>query len=254
MIFSMMLAVAQPARGACLNWARYVGAPTHSLQYAGTLGDHPIRMMLHLDAATSRLIGAYGYNDQPGILQLTGDLRSGGEGVDLVEHDQQGRDTGRFDLQIFRQRRFGEMRNPLPGCDNLVGKWQPAKGGKPLNVTLYLAGESNPVYDQARERNEIAAYKLRQAMLDQNPAAFASLLQYPFYSEHGHGVVSVWNSQQDVIDNYKQIVFFPDKAVRDVVPHILAGGGTRSEFMNGSVYIDHGKVTRICEEACPVIP
>ena len=254
MILLMTLVVAPSARGACLNWAHYVGAPSHNLLYAGTLGDHPIRMTLHLDSETNHFAGAYGYNDQPDTLQLTGDLRPGGEGVDLVEHDQQGHETGRFDLQIFRPRRFGEVRDPLPGCDNLAGTWQPMKGGKSLKVALDLDGDWDPKDNQAQQLNDGTAYKLRRAMLNKDSAAFASLLRYPFYSERGLGVVSVWNGPHDVVDHYNDIVLFPEKAIREAVPHFLAGGGAKSIFMNRSVYIVHGEVTRICEAACPVVP
>jgi hypothetical protein len=47
-LFFTSLFAALPAKGDCLNWEHYVGAPSHSLQYAGTVGSHPIRMMLHL--------------------------------------------------------------------------------------------------------------------------------------------------------------------------------------------------------------
>jgi hypothetical protein len=211
-------------------------------------------MLLHLDGDTSRFTGAYGYSDQPSTLALTGSLRPGGAGIDLVEDDQKGRETGRFELEIFRASRFGETSNPLPGCDNLAGEWLPMRGGKASPVSLHLDSELDPAYDQWQRLNDETAYILRRAMLEKDAVTFASLLRYPFFSERGLGVVSVWKSPQEVVMHYKDIVLFPKEAIRNAVPHFLASGADQSTFMNRSVTIYQGKVIRVCEAACPVIP
>jgi hypothetical protein len=50
---------------------------------------------------------------------------------------------------------------------------------KSLNVSLHVAGELNLANDAHRQLNDVAALKLRKAMLE----TFSSLLDYPLISE-----------------------------------------------------------------------
>ena len=256
------------AKGACLDWSRNVGRPDHSLVYAGKLGNHPIRMMLHLDVATGHFEGAYGYNDQPGTLALSGSMRPGGVGADLDERDAQGRVTGHFSLGFLHLRRPEDSRTYdkySDKCDTLTGGWQSSSGKETRDVAVRVDGEIDPAQDKERQMNDITAYKLRKAMLDKNKQSFASLLRYPFYTNGFYrtgGVIhltrEVWNYPENIIKNYDKMINyqrmepFSYEQVRDAVPHFLTPAG--SVFMNGSVFIEHGKVTRICAGSCPVDP
>lgn len=256
-VLLLMMLCAPSAKGACLDWSQSVGRPDHSLVYAGKLGDRPIRMMLHLYTANERFDGAYGYNNQPKMLILTGSMLPGGVGVDLDERDAQGHVTGHFSLKFFRPRpaREDPVYQKYPSkCDDLTGSWQSSSGNEAHDVAVHLDGETVPADDKKRELNETTAYKLREAMLSNNRKAFASLLRYPFYQNSGRWVVGVWHNPEEVIKNYDKIIPFSHNEIRDSVPHVLQTSLDTSQFMNRSVYITHGKVTRICSGACPVIP
>jgi GH24 family phage-related lysozyme (muramidase) len=261
------------ARGACLDWSHIVGNGNsdNRLIYFGTVGDHPIQMMLHLDVVTGHFDGAYGYNDQPGMLSLSGNMQPGGVGVDLDERDAQGHVTGHFSLGFFHNRRSWEDPRTYDKysnkCEALTGSWRSTSGNKTQDVALLGNGEIVPAYDREREMNEITAYKLRRAMLDKNRQAFASLLSYPFYTNgfNRYGGVlhlneKTWNNPEDVMNNYDKIINydkmepFSYKEIIEAVPHALQTSVDGSQFMNGSVYLTHGKVTRICSGRCPVIP
>ena len=247
------------AKGACLDWSRSVGRPDHSAVYTGMLGEHPVRIMLHLDVATGHFDGAYGYNDQPVVLILTGDMLPEGVGAELDERDPQGHLTGHFTLRFFRPRPAGEDlaaydKEDRNTCEYLTGSWRSLSGNKKRKVALFPDGEIDPVYDEEREMNEVTAYKLRRAMLDSNRKSFASLLRYPFTKNSGRWVVGVWNNPEEVVKNYNKIIPFSKKQIKDAVPHILQTSQDTSQFMNGSVFITHGKVTLICGGRCPVLP
>lgn len=251
------------AAATCLNadWSHGIGRPDHGAIYFGTIGTHAVRMMLHLDAATGRLDGVYGYNDQPEELTLTGNLRADGTGADLNEHDTQGRVTGHFSLNFIEHRepwedpiQYKRSRGKfLQKCDAPLGTWWVAPGSAPLKVVLHRNGEWTPAYDGEEQLDEVAAFKLRKAMLEGNRRAFASLLKYPFYTTNERGSVTTWSNREEVIKHYDDIVpMWPD-ALRNAVPHVLESGPTGAIFMGGSIYLSHGKVTMMCDGRCPVV-
>lgn len=261
-IFALILLLLRsvtPASAACLNWPWMAANPDYRLIYEGTVDGHPIRMMLHLDISTGRLDGIYGYNDQPNTLVLAGSMQPNSIGIDLDERDKKDAVTGHFNLKFFHQRPVWESeenykKESKDSCGFLTGKWESPSRNKSFDVSLQQNGVSIPGDDNKREMNEVTAYKLRKAMLDDDRKVFALLLQYPFHSESGHQIVSTWNSPEDVIKNYRNIVHFSFKQIKTSVPHVLQTSGARSQFMNRSIYLENGKVTRICEEACPVMP
>lgn len=255
----LLLLSVTPASAACLNWSWLASNPSYRLVYEGTLGDHPIRMMLHLDSSTGRFDGAYGYSDQPEMLSLIGSMQPKSAGTDLDERDEKDQVTGHFTLSFFHPHPAWESQENYEKenkdtCSFLTGSWQSSSGNKSFKVVLEEVGDTVLENDSEREMNEGAAYKLRKAMLENDRNTFASLLQYPFHSESDRQKISVWKSPEDVIKNYDNIVPFSHKQIRASVPHALQTSATGSQFMNRSIYLAHGKVTRICAEACPVIP
>ncbi|WP_188795860.1 hypothetical protein [Dyella nitratireducens] len=212
-----------------------------------------------MDSSTGRFDGAYGYSDQPKMLSLTGGMQSRFTGVDLDERDEKDQVTGHFTLSFFHPRPDWEsqenyQKENKDTCSFLTGSWRSSSGSKPLKVLLQEVGNTVPENDREREINEDTAYKLRKAMLDNDRSAFASLLQYPFHSESDRQKISIWKSPEDVIKNYDRIVLFSYKQIRASVPHALQTSEAGSQFMNRSIYLARGKVTRICAEACPAIP
>lgn len=247
------------AEAACSNWLSLAANPEYRLIYSGKVGDHPIRMMLHLNTAKGRFDGAYGYNNQRDILALSGVMLPNSEGVDLDEHSEKGVVTGHFHLKFFHARPAWESeenykKENKDSCSFLTGEWKSTVGNKTFDVTLQQGGVSAPSDDNWRIENEITAYKLRKAMLEGDRKTFASLLQYPFHSESDHQISNIWNDAEDVIKNYRSIVHFTVKQIQESVPHVLQTSGARSQFMNRSIYLEHGKVIQICAEACPVMP
>jgi len=265
LVLLLMTFFVSSARGACLNWVQTVGNSHSRLTYVGMLGNHPIRMMLHLDVATGHFDGAYGYNDQPGMLALTGSMRSGGVEVDLDERDKQGLVTGHFSLRFFEPRAAGEdpaiYKKYPTKCSALTGSWRSSSKNEMRDVGLHADGMTDPADDQERELNEATAYKLRQAMLNNNKHAFASLLKYPFYTNGFyrtggalHLVNKTYRSPEEVINYYDGIIHFSYKEIRDAVPHVLDTYPGGSNFMSRSVDLTDGRVTRICAGACPIDP
>jgi hypothetical protein len=185
-------------------------------------------------------------------------MRPGRDGLDLDERDEQGHVTGHFSLRFFHRRPAWENLDhyeKYPAkCFYLTGSWRSSKETEARDVVLQMNGETNPSDDSERELNEIAAYKLRRAMLENNRKAFASLLRYPFYQESGLQVVSVWNSPEEVANNYGKIMHFSYHEIYSSVPHFLQTSSLGSQFMNGSIFIVHGRVTRMCDGACSVKP
>ncbi|HET7332586.1 hypothetical protein [Dyella sp.] len=247
------------AEAACSNWLSLAANPDYRLIYTGKVGDRPIRMMLHLNTAGGRLDGAYGYNNQSNMLTLAGIMLPNYEDIDLDEHDEKGVVTGHFHLKFFHARPAWESEESYEkenkdSCSFLTGEWRSTAGNKTFDVTLQQVGVSAPADDNWRNENEITAYKLRKAMLEEDRKTFASLLHYPFQSEGDHHISNIWNNAEDVIKNYRSIVHFTAKQIQESVPHALQTSGTRSQFINRSVYLERGKVIQICAEACPVMP
>lgn len=256
--FLLMLLCTQSGKAACRDWSRHIGRVSYSTIYQGKIGDHPARVRLHLVVVTGRFDGVYGYNDQPGVLILTGTMQPGGVGIDLVERDELGHVTGYFRLTFLHHPPPSWNKNgrfPSEDCEDLTGNWRSASGNETQEVTIHSVGELNPAYDEQRERNEVTAYKLREAMLNGDRKSFASLLHYPFHMDYVSQMgSSTWNTRGDVVKSYDNMIPFSRDQIRDSVPHILETVGPRSFFMNGSVYITNGKVNLICDGACPVIP
>jgi hypothetical protein len=96
----------ESASAQCTNWVQFAGRADLRVVFQGTVGDRPVRMMLHLNKATGQ-------------------------------------------------------------------------EEKSLNVSLHVAGELNLANDAHRQLNDVAALKLRKAMLE----TFSSLLDYPLISE-----------------------------------------------------------------------
>ena len=96
----------ESASAQCTNWVQFAGRADLRVVFQGTVGDRPVRMMLHLNEATGQ-------------------------------------------------------------------------EEKSLNVSLHVAGELNLANDAHRQLNDVAALKLRKAMLE----TFSSLLDYPLISE-----------------------------------------------------------------------
>ena len=252
---AFLFIIAHKANAACMNWSTSMGRADQSLIFHGTIGGHPVRMMLHYDNATNSFDGAYGYSNQPGVLRLSGHMRRGNTGVYLTGQDGSGRITGYFHMRFMRPREPWESAADYAstmeqlGCSFLTGTWTSPSGKKVESVSLPQDGVIDPSFDRERAVNEVVAYKLRLAMLNGDTKLFASLLNYPFYSENGMQVPTEWKTPQDVINNYDKIMTFSSDTVRNAVPHVLETA-VKTVFMNGSIFIKGGKVTRICDEAC----
>lgn len=258
LIFLLLLHVT-PASAACLNWSWLASNPSYRLVYEGTLGDHPIRMMLHLNSSTGRFDGAYGYNDQPKMLSLTGSMQLKSTEIYLDEREEKDQVTGHFILSFFHPRPTWESQENYEKknkdtCEFLTGSWQSSDGNARMPVSLRANGEISPEDDLNRAKNEATAYKLRRAMLNKDRNAFASLLHYPFHSQDDHYHNWVWSNPEEVIRNYDKIIFFWQRQIESSVPHILQSAGPESIFMDRSIYLRSGKVTWICAGACPVVP
>lgn len=272
------------ARGACLHWEERLGKPDQSLSYGGHLGDHPIRMMLHLDRATGRFDGAYGYYGQPGVLKLIGYMRADGIGADLEELDAQGQVAGYFSLAFFWPHSYPysgsgwgsdwgfykeHIRNQPSGCSALTGVWQPEPwdGKPPGQLVMLSSGPAiDPVSNTARLENEATAYQFVQAFLHNDRKKVVALLHYPFHAildatRKESGGSKTWETPVSVLRNYDDIVssirvFVTNDQVKALaVPHFLITDKSGvTSFMNGSVYLYGGKITWICAGKCPVMP
>lgn len=242
------------AHGACTNWSHGLGAADQSPIYAGNIGGHPVRMMLHYDGSANRFSGAYGYAGQSGVLKVSGRLTESGAGALFTEYDEKGVKTGQFSLgfdspkDAFESEAHYRHRVAQPSCGDLIGTWS-SKSGKILKVNLYRSGTIDPRFDGERKKNEAVASKLRVAMISRNKKEFASLLAYPFYSENAMQDETKWKNPDEVEENYDKIVKFSENEIHAAVPHFLETSA-KTLFMNGSIFIRNGKVTRVCEQVC----
>lgn len=255
LIILVCMSCCNGARGACLDWSQHVGSPEHRVIFVGTVDNRPVRMMLHLDQKTDRFDGAFGYNDQAQMSILSGRMQPDKAGANFDARDSEGRVIGEFILKFHPLNEAHRHDQPQNyGCDSLSGTWLKSAGSHPVLVALHDDGEIIPEDDKARAINEITAYRLRDAMLHNDREAFMRLLSFPFVSETQMQVPSTWGTPQAVIRNYDRIVTFSNKEIERAVPHVLETAAGRSLFMNNSIEIEAGKVTRICEATCSVAP
>jgi hypothetical protein len=243
------------ARAACQDWSQHVGRPAFRLIFEGTVNNRPVRMMLHLEQQTGQFDGAFGFNDEPQMLVLSGQMQPNNEGASLEARNSEGRFVGQFVLQ-FRPLTVSDKDNHSEsyGCDSLSGTWLTAPEIQPEPVSLHDNGVIIPDEDKARETNEATAFKFRDAMLKNERGAFIRLLSFPLITETQMQAPATWESAHDVIRNYDKIVTFSKKTIEKSVPHVLETAAGRSLFMNNSIEIEAGKVTRICEATCSVSP
>lgn len=264
---ALLLLFASYARGACLHWEKVVDRPGDSTVYAGALGDHQIRMMLHLNVTTGLVDGTYGYSDERGVLMLTGYMRPAGDGADFVERNEEGRVTGNLSVAFFQPRsnwggsweffKSGMKQSPSE-CSFLTGIWQPEPwdGNPGQLVSLQYVGSIDPSNNAARLKNEATAYEFMQAVLHGDKKKIVSLLHYPFHSYDNSRKgqrTKTWTTPESVLKNYGKLIKL-NKYQRRAVPHMLFTSSGMTEFMNRSVYIYDGKITWICDGACPVMP
>ncbi len=252
-VFLPAIFIARAATAACTkaDWRNELGRSEHGAIYRGTINNRAIRMMLHLDPKSGSIDGIYGYSDQPGTLLLTGTLRSNGSGADLDERDSAGKVTGHFSLEFVEHPRPGNQRY-TPTCDGPIGMWRPKSGGDTLKVDLGINGEWIPGNESEEALDEAAAFKLRKAILQENHKAFAALLKYPFYTVTYPESFKKFDTPEDVIKHYNEVVTIPLEDVRNSVPHVLGAGPDGAYFLQESAYLSNGKVKMICDGRCPV--
>lgn len=277
LLFALLLMGWLPsASAACLHWGAI--APLHnpkdSLIFAGTLGQRYIRMRLHLDPATGRLDGAYGYNNEPGTLTLVGYMLKDGSGVNLIELDKRGKMTGFFNLSFSPPTSFLGAGDPRKDdraafekqwnddygeCWALTGVWGTSSrpGTSAKAVVVQQAGTLDPKERKAQLANEATAYAFMQAFMHNDRKKVVSLLHYPLHSYDqapGRGGVRTWETPESVLNNYAEIMQFENEYLRRWVPHMLGAYDGLTDFMNGSMEIYNGKITWICAGSCPVMP
>lgn len=257
--FIVFALLAKNGMAACTvsDWREELGRPEHGAIYRGVVGSHEVRMMLHLDPMTDHLDGFYGYDDQPGLLQLSGTFRADANSADLDERDSQGHPTGHISLSFAEHLEPGQdpvLAKKYPArCDAPTGTWQSISTNKSFLIELHRDGTWIAGNEDEEQMDDLAAFKLRRAILANDKVAFAALLQYPFYTVGIPSRFHTRSDSEDVIKLYPEIMRIPHIDVRKAVPHILEAIGLGADFMDGSVYLAHGKVTMMCEGRCPVV-
>jgi hypothetical protein len=258
-----MLLVVQAHAQQCIHWYH---EPDQSFNnglddranfriFDGTIGKKNVRLKLHYDPSTNALVGIYGYEREPGTLALSGTMLHGGSDINLTEMDQSGRVTGHLVLAFV----YPKDRPPpasVYDCFAVSGHWYDPSRKVTLPVDLLSVGELLPSDVPTQELNDLAAFKVQKAILEHNPAAFASQLRYPFCTSnylHGKRVSKIWNDKGEVIAHYNQIVndnILPSMTVLHAVPHFLEIMGNTSNWMGYSMPIKSGKVMALCNESC----
>jgi hypothetical protein len=246
------LFIARAAMAACteVDWRNRLGRPENGAIYQGSINNRPIRMMLHLDPRSGSIDGVYGYSDQPGTLLLTGTLRPNGSGADLDERDMSGKVTGHFNLEFTEQVPGYNPQYPLT-CEAPMGLWRAASLRNELKVKLGRDGEWIPGNEGEEIVDEAVAFKLRNAILQENRRSFAALLNYPFYVLTYPENFKKFATAEDVIKHYDDIVTMPHEEVLESVPHVLGAHSGSAYFLRNSVYLSNGKVKMICVGSCP---
>ena len=276
-LVALPLALLAPStEAACLHWGQEAPLqnPSESIVYSGTLGNRYVRMRLHLDPATGRVEGAYGYNDDPGTLKLVGYMLKDHSGVNLVELDKNGKRTGFFDLSFMPPTSFLGNGDPeteeraafekqwntddYEDCGSLIGVWMTSSrpGTTAKAVVLNEGWALDPKDQKARLQNEATAYAFMQAVIHNDHKKVVSLLHYPFHSYDqapGREGVRTWKTPASVLKNYAEIVQLEPQFVHPLVPHMLFTHNGLTGFMNGSMSIYKGKVTWVCAGACPTM-
>lgn len=277
-LVALPLALLAPStEAACLHWGQEAPLqnPSESITYYGTLGNRYVRMRLHLDPATGRLDGAYGYNDEPGTLKLVGYMLKDHSGVELVELDKKDNRTGFFDLSFMPPTSFLGSGDPVTegrapfekqwntdeydDCGSLVGVWMTSsRPGTSAKAVVLRSGQAfDPNKDrQARLQNEATAYAFMQAVIHNDRQKVVSLFHYPFHSYDqapGRQGVRTWKTPEDVLKHYTEIVQLEPQFVRPLVPHMLFTQDGLSGFMNGSMSIYEGKIRWLCAGSCPIM-
>lgn len=274
---TLLLALCMPsAMAACLQWGKLgpLQNTSESLIYIGTLGNRNIRMRLHLDSATGRMDGAYGYNNEPGTLKLVGYMLKDHSGVELVELDSKGNRTGFFDLSFMPPSSFLGSGDPATEgheafekqwnsdeygeCESMLGVWMTSS--RPGTSAKAVVLQGGIAFDPTKERsvrmqNEATAYAFMQAVIHNDRKKVVSLLQYPFHSYDqapGHQGDRTWKTPEDVLRNYAEIVQFEPKFVRNWVPHFLVTNRGASG-LGDTVVLHDGKITWICAGECPTL-
>ncbi|MBM7124225.1 hypothetical protein ACFFJT_00370 [Dyella flava] len=250
-LLSCSTLLSRPASGGCPS---YVEEFQNEWVYEGTLGNHYIRMALQYQAASGLLVGEYGYNHQPGVLQVSGTVSHDGNEVNLVETDDLGKVTGKLNLNFNVPSRPYIDRNHLQdyNCQFLSGTWEGV--GVITSESIDLSRDiSLPQTDEEdRKANEKTAYAVQAALLRSDKKAFAALLNYPFFHFYSarQDEKHVYSSPAEVERDYSQIASIPYVEVVRAVPHELGINQGISSFMGGYVWISHGKVIQICAGGC----
>lgn len=276
-LIALSLAVLAPStEAACLHWGKSAPLqnPSESIVYYGTLGNRSVRMRLHLDPATGRVEGAYGYNDEPGTLKLVGYMLKDHSGVNLVELDKNSKRTGFFDLSFIPPTSFlgsGDPRREgraafekqwngdrYAECESLLGVWMTSSRPGTSAKAVMLRGERSidPKERHARLQNEATAYAFMQAVIHGDRMKVVSLFHYPFHSygfAPGRQGVRTWKTPEDILKHYASVVQLEPRFVLPLVPHMLFTQDGLTGFMNGSVSIYKGKITWLCAGRCPVM-
>jgi hypothetical protein len=254
---------AGPAKSGCPSWSDASVNGNSAWIYGGSLGNHTIRMLLQFDPATRALTGTYGYNNEPGVLSISGEISTDGESAKLVEHNSSGQATGRFVLIfVYPTWQEGWDRQGKKSdwnCMFMTGTWEDMAGKHSAKVALSRINpmSSLPSNEQARKKNETAAYQFQQAVLRGDRAKFAALLKYPFSKQsitNGKVVWKEWDSPNEVVKNYKKIMTLSAKDVRMAVPHELETSFGTSSFMSTYACITDGKFVLICDGGCRCPP
>jgi hypothetical protein len=246
------LLVSATAVAACPDYANRLGTTETWWIYAGYIGTHPIRMVLHYDEGLHRFVGEYGYGSQPHTLKVTGAMLQGSTQFGLNEYDADGVITGQFDLAFsdYPARWVIKSRMSEYDCMYIDGKWKSSNGNVIESVRLFQGNPLSMKDDEDRKSNEATAYELQKAILHNEPDKVAVLIHYPFYwtDNMNHSIISY--SQSEVVKNYKKIMDFPLSKIRDAVPHELDTVSGHSSFIDNHVCLAQGKVIYICHGGC----
>lgn len=230
--------------GACQNYSNFLGGPT-SWIYKGQFGVTPVRMMLHYDDKTKQIVGEYGFSEVRSVQTVAGKITDEGRRLQLQERDANGRLIGNLEL-VFEPP--DGMKND-DECTYLTGEEISESDHAHRGVSLFRGNFVAIRLNQARKLNEDAAFKIQQALKNNNIASFAKLVSYPLEVKNGVGD-SVYGSSEAVIKNYQKIVTPTRAFVISAIPHELETSLWGTRFAGGVMCLSDGKVTQICDGGC----